>query len=155
VRERVNSGRERGGSSVAFIERERERRRRHREGENGRPSTPLMASVSPLMERERGREREKERWRFPARGEASSVSQGRGHTERARGDTTARMARRWWRGREKEGERSGRAHAPEKRGARARGGRMMGLVGRLGLSLGFPFFSFSFLFKNINKYIFK
>jgi hypothetical protein len=55
-----SSGRERGGSSAAFIKRERERRGCHREGENNRPSTPLMAVVSPLMERERG-ERERER----------------------------------------------------------------------------------------------
>jgi hypothetical protein len=52
------------------------------------------------------------------------------------------------------GEGAGRAHAPEKGGARVRSGRLMGLVGRLGLGLGFPF-SFLFYLKNINKYILK
>jgi hypothetical protein len=83
---------------VAFIERERERRGRHGEGENGRPSTPLMASVSPLMERERGREREGTVAVSGSRGgeqREPGARLGRGRRGAGAGTRSGRAATRW------------------------------------------------------------
>jgi hypothetical protein len=106
-------------------ERERERAREGEprgERERSASLTPLMASVSPLMERERGGGRGGVVAAVLARGEADGRECG------AHGQAAAA----------REGEGRG--------GAGARGNQLMGLVGRLGLGLGFLFF---FLFFSI------
>jgi hypothetical protein len=147
VRERGSSGREIGGSSVAFIERGEERERESRGGTAGLQCHqwrwPLTRS---LMTSVNGRE-----WREREKGKRS----GGGERARARTSRRGRTAR--------PGRRRGALTGGPRQSVRERGGEMgahgWALVGRFGrLGLGFSFFSFfffSFLFKNINKYIFK
>jgi hypothetical protein len=132
-RERARRGREK--ELGAFIERGEERESRGERERDSRPSTPLMASVSPLMERECGGEREGMAVVSGSRG-GGRVWRGADAEERAR-LAAARPGRR-------RGGATGGLRLVSERGEGDGGvvGPLMGRFGRLGLGFSsFLFFS--------------
>ena len=155
MRERARVGRE-VGAREGFIERGDERESRAGREIDGRPSTPSMAAannsaVTGLKEREVGEgERGKRRGRFPVRGNglartsrrrhgARCGSAGHGRETKERGPGWAPLVGERWGG----GNREAAADGPD--------GPKWPVRFRV---FGF-FLLFSFLFKNISKYIFK
>jgi hypothetical protein len=132
VRERARRGREEGARY--FIDRWEERERRGERERDDRPSTPLMASVSPLTERERGGGRG---------GAVAAVSSSRRRAGAARWRGSGQAAA----GREEEGEaRAGPTCRGE--GGAGDGGAVGPLTGWFRL-VRFRVFLFSFLFFSI------
>jgi hypothetical protein len=155
---RASSGRERGGRCSAFIERGEEREREGRRGGGNGRQWPLMVAITPLRERGRGGEGE-ETAAVSGSGSARPGA-GSGAVSTAMRGGACPRARRWRLG--DKGERRGgpRVGPTCHRDTAGRGGAAVGWapngpnsarvrVFRICFS-----FSFIFLLKNINKYIF-